>query len=155
MSRSEGPGTLGFFVETFLTDKVGFGVDHTRGFRLGPFSSGLNFTGIYARYYFLGPAPQAINSDGEHSTILYKRYAMFLGWSGGVGQGQVSRNADQVPNISGTGVYMGIRAGADYPMGDRWGIRPELMYHTTFMASEVNAPTLTEFSLHCAIFWSL
>jgi hypothetical protein len=155
IERSEGPGVLSIFAETFYSDKIGLGVEHSRGFRLGPFTSGLTFTGLYGRYYFFGPAPQAINSEGTESTILYKRYAMFLGLSGGVGQGKVSRNADQVPNLSGSGVYMGIRLGADYPLGDRWGIRPELIYNTTFMESEVGAPSLTEFALQAAFYWSI
>ena len=155
IERSEGPGVFSIFGETFYSDNIGLGIEHSRGFRLGPFTSGLSFTGFYGRYYFFGPAPQAINSDGGESTIQYRKIAMFLGLSGGVGQGKVSRNADQVPNLTGSGVYMGIRVGADYPISDRLGLRPELIYNTTFMASEVNAPSLSEFALQLGLYWAI
>ncbi len=156
IERSEGPGVFSVFGETLLSDKMNGGIEHSRGFRLGPFTSGLSFTGIYLRYYFFGPAPAMVKSAGAgESTILYRKYSLFLGGTSGVAQGKVSRSGDQVPNVSGTGVFMGIRMGADYMLSPKHGIRPELIYNTTFMASETNAPTLSEFAIQCGFVFSI
>jgi hypothetical protein len=54
VSRSEGPGVFGFGIEKPLSDKWSLAFEHRRGFRLGPFSSGVGFTDVTWRWYYMG-----------------------------------------------------------------------------------------------------
>lgn len=151
VERSESPGIFNLYLESLVSDSLGFGVEHSRGFRLGPFSTGLSFTGLTGRYYLFGGAPSLSANVTSESTVLIREFALFLGGGTGVAQGKITRDADRVLNISGSGVYVGMKVGADYPWKLDMILRPELIYNMTFFSSDTTAPTLTEFALQCSI----
>jgi hypothetical protein len=155
VSRSEGPGVFSLFAETLLTDKSTFGVEHSRGFGLGPFSSGVSFTGIMWRRYFLGPVPSVIPSKDGRSTLFIKRYIPFVGLASGVAMADISREQDQVGNVKGTGVYFGTKFGLEYPLSRGMGIRPEIIYNMTMMNSSPIPSSLSEFALQCGFYYAL
>ena len=135
VQRSEGPGTISIFVERMMSDYFGLALEHTRGFSLGPFSMGSYFTGLAGRYYFSGPAPTVGSTNGENTILVVNRFTPFARLATGVASAEIKRDNDQVPSVSASGVYMGFRFGADYPLGPGIGIRQEIIYSTTFYQS--------------------
>ncbi len=152
VSRSEGPGMASVFVDELLTDYLDFSLEHIRGFRLGPFSSGVSFTGMAFRWYFWGPAPNGNPDTKTETTLFVRRYTPFVGLATGVALADISRTNDLVPRVTGSGAYIGIRLGADYPIRPGFGIRPQITTSTTFFSS-VSPPTkLSEFALECGFY---
>ena len=152
VERSEGPGIFSLFVDRFLSDYYNIAIEHSRGFSLGPFSMGSSFTGVALRYYFWGPGSTVPHVDGEETVLLVKRFTPYAGIATGVATAEIKRENDLVPNVSGSGVFMGFRFGADYPMAAGWGIRPELTFSTTFYQSPTLPATLSESSIGCGIY---
>ncbi len=155
VERSEGPGIFMLFVDRFLSDYYNIAFEHSRGFSLGPFSMGSAFTGVALRYYFWGPGSTVPHVDGEETVLLVKRFTPYAGVATGVATADIKREGDLVPNVSGSGVFMGIRLGADYPMAAGWGIRPEITFSTTFYQSPTLPATLSESSIGCGIYFFL
>jgi len=160
VDRSEGPVVLGLFVETLLSDRLGLSFEHSRGVNFLPFSSGVSFTGVVSRYYFMGPAPSMVESAGLGS-LLIKNFAPFFGGAVGLAQAAVQREGDPVPVVSGSGVFFGIRLGADYAQGPGYGLRAEIAASTTeysgmfaTSSSSASAPLLQEFSLGAAWYFN-
>ena len=154
-TRSEGPGTISLSIDYLFSDILSAGVEQSKGFRLGPFSSGMTFTGIFGRWYFLGPAPSVAdtsnNLNGDSSTIFVKKFSPFVGPAVGLGTGTITRTGDLIPDVSGSGVYFGYKLGADYPLARSVGIRPEIVYNTSLTGTD----QITEFSAQCGIYFFL
>ena len=153
-TRSEGPGTISLSIDYLFSDILSAGVEQSKGFRLGPFSSGMTFTGIFGRWYFLGPAPSvadASNNPGGETTIFVKKFSPFVGPAVGLGTGTITRTGDLIPDVSGSGIYFGYKLGADYPLARSVGIRPEIVYNTSLTGTD----QITEFSAQCGIYFFL
>jgi hypothetical protein len=151
VSRSESPGALGFLIEKQFSEHIIGSIDHFRGFRLGPFSTGVSFTGLTVRWYFRDPPPSVPSAgEGERKTVhLFKSFSPSVALSSGLGTGSIKRDNDQVPVVSGSGIYMGIALGGDYQL-DRGVIwRPEIRSYTTIASSALKPTTLKFFSLNC------
>lgn len=155
VERSEGPGIFSFFFDRFLSDYYNIAIEHSRGFTLGPFSMGSSFTGIALRYYFWGVGSNVAKTDGTETVLLIKRFTPYAGIATGVASAEIKRDGDQVPSVSGSGVFMGFRFGVDYPMAPGWGIRPEITFSTTFYQSPTLPSTLSESSVGCGIYMFL
>lgn len=152
-SKSEGPGTLSVFIDYLADDYFLFSFEHYRGFRLGPLSSGVSFSGLAGRWYFLGPAPSVskrstdlfsfsrlpggysgatpAESTNGQATLLIKRISPFMGVGIGVANASVTRENDQVTHVESSGMYVSLKMGADYPTAKGSGFRPEFEYSTT------------------------
>ncbi len=154
VQRSEGPGTFSIFVDYQVSDKYMVSLETARGFRLGPFSSGVGFTGVAVRKYF-GTIPAVAQSSPDKTILVVRKYNMFFGLSGGLATGDIYRSDDQVPSVQSSGIYLGFRIGADYPLGPGIGLRPELVYSNTITSSNVNPSTVTLFSLQCGLYFFL
>lgn len=152
VSRAEGPGMLNLFVDFPVSDKWSVALESELGFRLGPFSSGAQFTGVAARYYFWGSEPGSIRGDSSAS-IFVRRYTPFIGMQTGVAVASIHRAEDQVPSVYGSGVYFGIKMGFDYPLNFRWGIRPEITYAYTFYSQATPPTVLSEFAAQCGVYY--
>jgi hypothetical protein len=146
VKRSEDPGMLGISVEAFLNDKWSLALTHRRGYKLGPFSTKVGFTGVVARRYF-GRAPFIPSKQLENSAVLMRRWAPFVGLGGGIARGSITRAGDAVPRASGSGVYMGIHLGADYHLRPNLILRPEFFTSGTFMDDSTTPATLKEYGL--------
>lgn len=153
--RSESPGIFSIYVDYLLSDRVGLTAEHIRGFRLGPFSSGVSFTGVGTRWYFLAPAPSTPKTSGTKTSILVKRLIPFVGLGAGVATGTISRDEDQAPTVSGSGVYLGFRGGVDYSLAPGWGLRPELTTLATFSSSTIPPSSVSEFGLQVGLYFYL
>jgi hypothetical protein len=154
VSRSEGPGTFSATLEYALSEQIGVGVDHSRGFRLSPFSSGLSLTGATLRWYPLH-APQRIGEVRDQSYFFLKRVAYFVGASSGVISGTVKRTGDQVETLEGSGVYGGIQLGADYPWVPGTDFRVQVSSCTTLMSSAQEPASLLYFSISAGFLFRL
>jgi hypothetical protein len=155
VERSEGPGMIAFFANRFISDYLSIGLEHSRGFSLAPFSMGSSFTGIATRWYFWGPAAAVASPSEGESVLLVKRFTPFAGLAVGVAAAEIKRENDAVPSVSGSGAYMGVRIGADYPLGVGFGIRPEISTSSTFYQNPAAPATLSEFALQCGLYWLL
>lgn len=152
VERSEGPAVVSFFADRLMSDFFSLGIEHTRGVNFAPFSMGSSFTGFAARWYFWGPAASVGDTDGEQPLLLIRRFTPYAGGSVGAASATINRPNDLVPTIEGSGVYFGIRLGADYPLAPGIGIRPEFLYSTTIFQSPNLSSSLSEYSIGCGLF---
>lgn len=155
VSRNEGPGVASIFVDRLLSDRYTLGFEHIRGFRFGPASSGVSFTGVMWRWYWSGLAPSVISAGDGGSILLVQRFTPFVGLMGGIAQGTVDRQSDLVPQVNGSGVYMGLKLGADYPLSPGITLRPEISTAGTFLSQGATQTTLKLFALQCGIMFNL
>ena len=153
VERSEGPGVFGIFLEYLTSDTTSVAVGHTRGFNLGPFSSGIGFTGVTWRKFFFGPAPSMVSSKEERSTLLIQRYAPFSGVEIGIADGSTYRENDAIPNASASGLFMGFHGGCDYQTSPGIVQRYEVVYSTTPVSTGALKKSLTEFALQFGIYF--
>ena len=153
VQKSEGPGVATFFIENLVNDNLTLGAEHSFGFRYGPFSAGINFTGATSRWYVFGPAVFKVDESTTANTYFVKRYAPFYGFSGGIATAFVSRTNDLVGNISTSGVYLGFKGGVDYSYQQDMIFRYEAIYNTTFMSNVSPASSLNEFALQFAVYF--
>lgn len=117
---------------------------------------GLGFTGLAARWYYLSPYPDLLNTYGTESTIYIKRWAPYVGYAGGIASGQITRDGAEPRTVTSSGVYLGFRAGADLLWRPNIGLRAELSYSQTFISSSSRFPAdLNAFSLWSGLFISL
>jgi hypothetical protein len=154
ISRAEGPGIFTLLIDDAVSDSLVFGFEHSRGFRLGPFSSGASFTGVAWRWYF-SPVPSIARPAEGESTVLIRRYAFYLGAATGVALADIYRENDLVAQTQGSGAYIGFRFGADCMLRPGVGVRYEILSSTTFYASGADAQTLSEFALQGGLFFLL
>jgi len=145
--KSEGPGVFTFFIESIVSDESSMGFEHSRGFRFGPFSSGISFNGFTHRWHFMGSAPNfPKNSPGENYVFL-KQYSPYVGYAVGIATAEISRKNDQISGASGSGAYVGFKFGTDYSLKPGRGIRYEMHYATTIMSAESPPTVISEFAL--------
>jgi hypothetical protein len=152
VERSEGPAVISFFADRLMSDYFSLGLEHTRGINFAPFSMGSSFTGVTGRYYFWGPAASVAETEGTEALLLIRRFTPYAGVGIGAAMASIRRDNDLVPNIEGSGLYFGLRLGADYPLAPGIGIRPEFLYSTTIFQSPTLASSLSEYSLGCGLF---
>lgn len=152
VERSEGPAVVSFFADRLMSDFFSLGIEHTRGVNFAPFSMGSSFTGVAGRWYFLGPASSVAETEGEKPMLLVRRFSPYAGASVGAASATINRPNDLVPTVEGSGVYFGVRLGADYPLAPGIGIRPEFLFSTTIFQSPTLSSSLSEYSLGCGLF---
>jgi hypothetical protein len=152
VERSEGPAVISLFVDRLMSDYFSLGLEHTRGVNFAPFSIGSSFTGVTGRYYFWGPAASVAETEGTEALLLVRRFTPYAGVGVGAAMASIRRDNDLVPNIEGSGLYFGLRLGADYPLAPGIGIRPEFLYSTTIFQSPTLSSSLSEYSLGCGLF---
>ena len=92
------------------------------------------------------------DTEGEKPLLLIRRFTPYVGGAVGAAMATIKRDNDLVPSIEGSGVYFGIRLGADYPLAPGIGIRPEFLYSTTIFQSPTLSSSLSEYSLGCGLF---
>jgi hypothetical protein len=154
VQKSEGPGVGSLFVEDLMADNFVLGLESSFGFRFGPFSTGVFFTGINGKWYLYGPAIfRTDDNDGKDSSFYMKRYAPYYGFSSGVAQAHITRENDVVTSITSSGIYLGVRGGIDYSVDKDMTYRYEVLYNTTFMSNVSPSSTLTEFALQFGVYW--
>lgn len=154
VQRSEGPGVATIAVERIMGEHFTLAFDHSRGFRLGPFSSGVAFTGFSARYYFMDAVPWGSKETKDETTIFVRRPHFFAGAGAGVADGTIERSEDVVKVVSASGIYAGIRIGADVPMNPHgFGLRPELASSFTLIAGKIDPAKLSLLSIGCSVYF--
>lgn len=153
VERAEGPGTISLFADRIYNDTWSIAIEHIRGFRLGPLSSGLSFTGVGAKWYFWSPIPTYSEVSPESTHLFIQQFSPFVGFTTGIASGSIKRTNDKITSVTGSGVYMGLRGGMDYLLKPGIGLRGESSLSTTFSYSEKPVTTITEFSLRIGIFF--
>jgi len=153
VERSESPGAFSLFADRTINDYWTASFEHIRGFRFGPISSGLSFTGVGTKWYFWSPAPNYTDVPAESSHIHIQQLTPFIGLSTGIASGSIKRANDKVSSVSGSGIYLGGRSGFDYTIEPGFGIRSEGSLSFTFTYAEKPATTLAEFSLRIGVFF--
>jgi hypothetical protein len=144
--KSEGPGMFHIVAETLWGPRFVIGFEHSRGFRMGPFSTGIGFTSATLRWHYLGAAIQS-RRQNESVSLFVKKWSPYTGGSFGLAAGTVNREGDQVPSVSASGVHFGLKNGVDYAYRPGMNFRWEVSYSTTFFQAQTFPATLSEFSL--------
>ncbi len=147
VNRSDGPGVISISFEYQLDSFNTIGIDQTRGFLLAPFSSGVDFTGLTWRYYYPNVVPSVVASKGENTILIVKEFAPFVGPTIGLARGLINRQNDRVGEVSATGIFFGVHAGADYQWLPNLILRGEMIFGTSLGASGFVKSSLTEFAL--------
>lgn len=146
VSRGETPGMFGIEISKMTGDTWRTSIGHRRGFRLGPFSSGVGFTTISWNWYYLGPPPLPVSAQAP-DYVTEDTWEPFLGFSTGLAQGTITRDGDEVGSVTSSGAIIGIRVGADYRSTPNLVYRPEIVGSQTFFNSSAKQSSLSEFGL--------
>lgn len=154
VSRGETPGMIGVEISKMTSDQWSFSIGHRRGFRLGPFSSGVGFTAVSWNWYYLGAPPMPISVEAE-SYVTEDGWAPYVGLSTGLAQGTISREADEVSSVTASGAFVGIRLGADYRYTPDLVLRPEIIGSQSFFNSSNLQSTLSEFGIMCGFVFAI
>lgn len=152
VQRGESPLMTHVFLDHTLSSSWGFSIEHSRGVRLGPFSSGVGFTSAIWRWYYLAPPIELVSN--EKGTYLFeKRWTAYTGIATGLAYGTITREADQVPSVTESGVHIGFRNGVDYLLNPKMGLRSEIAFSTTIAQSQARPGAVREFSLWTGIYF--
>lgn len=146
VNRSEAPGVFGISLETLMNDKWAFSIEHRRGFALGPFTMGMGVTDVAWRWYYMGLARMPVHTFGS-DTIFKQGWSAYVGPSVGVASGTISREGQEFPEESASGVTFGIRIGADYQYKSWMVLRPEIASSTSIMSSSIKPVTVSDFAI--------
>ena len=152
-SKSEGPAIFGVSAERALSNKWNLSIEHRRGFRFGPFSSGVGFTDVTWRWYYLGSVPPIVSNETV-SFVFTKKWVPFLGISAGVAFGSITREGDKVARVKSSGAILGTKIGVDYHYKKDVIMRPELIVSSTFMNAGAIEESMSEFGLMYGMIFS-
>lgn len=157
LTRVESPGVFALNLDYLMFENFRLGIEHARGFRVGPASSQVSFSGIYLRWYFLGPAPFPVTKVSEGATLMVRKIVPYVAGGSGVALAAVTRDGDIVPSVDGAGVFIGGRVGADYALSATTGVRTEVALAFTVNANSVNSVpvSLNYFAYHLSIYYYL
>jgi transposase-like protein len=154
VSRSEQPGMLGILVDFKTTGRWKLGLEHFRGFRFGPLSSGVGFTGLNVRYYFLCD-PFVTLSSRSHSYLFGGGWTPFVGLLSGIASGTIERDDILVPTVNSSGIYFGARLGLDLATQPTRLIRAEFMFAQTLFDASSNSQSLSSYGILVSILFGL
>jgi hypothetical protein len=154
LSRAETPGMFGVSIETFIAPKYSLALGHRRGFRLGPFSSGVSFTGFTLRRYFYN-SPPIIPHSKLGSSITMQTWAPFIGLGTGLAVAKTERETDVIPNVTSSQIYFGIHIGFDYQISPNLILRPEIFTSSSVIDVSDTPATLEEFGVVCGFHFRL
>jgi hypothetical protein len=152
VERSDSPGVFGFFIERSLSENSSLALDHTSGFTLAPYESGVEFNGFTYKYFYPGEMPSVKVSKNE-SSFLVQKFEPFIGGSFGVAKGVINRQNDLVPSISASGAYFGFHIGADYQLAPGIVTRTEMIVGSSMAPSGFAKATLSEFGLVSGLYY--
>lgn len=131
-SNTEGPGGLDFFVDYPLNPTLMIGAEHVRSIESQPAGSGVGFTGILAKWYFMEPISQSYLQDTTNrDEVFRKSWAPYIGTSFGMAQASVASDTTSGDFISAIGFYGSIKGGIECPVWQNWGFRFESNYVQT------------------------
>lgn len=131
VSRSNGPGVYGYFIEYPLDSLTSLSLERFQGFSLSPFANGVEFTGASYKWYYMGAMPSMVKSENNNTTLMVKGFVPFIAGSLGVARGVIERTKDLVSSVDATGVYFGGHIGADYQFAPNWIMRPDIIFGMT------------------------
>jgi len=142
-NRSESPLVFQFLVEYDLNPKWTIGLKHSRGARLSPFSSGIGFTGLLGKFYFMKSRPY-LSSPRTKERVTLMGWAPFVGLSSGFAVANTEREREVLSDIDSSGFYVALHAGVDYQMFTNYIFRPELIYATTLFDDTDQPATISQ-----------
>lgn len=145
----EGPLGMSFGIEYAFSSRWMIGAEHIRSFSMSPAGSSISFTGISMKYYYPGSIPTRRLKIEDMKTDQMVVYGFFpyFGLSSGFGQASLPSDEEgDSPNAG--GIYLGIRAGIDYPFMKSFGIRSELGITQSVMATGTLSSMLLSFGLY-------
>ncbi len=154
VSRAETPGMMGLSVETFVARNYTLALSHRRGFRLGPFSSGVSFTGLILRRYFMN-SPPIIPDSKLSSAVTIQTWAPFVGLGTGLAMATTERDTDVVKTVTSNQVYIGLHVGFDYQISPNLILRPEIFTSASFIDVSDTPATIEEFGVVCGFHFKL
>ncbi len=144
--RSEGPLVLGLSLERLVNERWALAIEHRRGWRIAPLSSGVGFTGLSGRWYYLRDASTLVNANATNYALL-RTWSPYVGGAMGFAQGTIKRERNPVPSTSSSGFYVGIKLGLDYHYRRDLLLRPEINYSLTPLGTPETSGEMSEFSL--------
>jgi hypothetical protein len=149
-TETEGPFTQAYALEHVFHSRLALGVEHLRSLATD-MNSSTSMSGVLGRYYF-NAAPMKLRPIGDMPThtLINRDISVFAGIGGGFGQ------SSRLPNAAGlssnaAGFYVSPRGGAEYQIGEHWGVRGEFIYALTIMGKG----SINMMSLGFALYWIL
>jgi len=125
VTLSESPMSMGIFIDYPIDERRYLGAEHIRSINLSPLSSGVSLTGITGKWYFYRPAPQSFADDiGARVTIHEYAISPYGGAAFGFAQSSLFSQTSGA-NANTVGAYLGLKAGADFPLFRQFGARTE------------------------------
>jgi hypothetical protein len=133
--RNQNPGALLLTLDYVAEDFWSLGLVHQRGLELGPLSSGISFTGLAARWYFLAPIPPRRPEPGPINVrMIHRRFVPYVLGASGLAFGEVSREGELVATVKNSGIYIQGGVGVEYPLQLEYGLRAEMSYATSIQS---------------------
>lgn len=143
LQQSESPGAFSIFVGYSSDYRLLFGFEHVRSYSISPLSTGVSFSGVFARWHFLNPIPTTWNREGRDESFLIRRsLSPYLGGGAGFAQSSLfpGEGASQDDLLNAVSVYIAGKAGLEYPVWNRFGLLAELnLMVTVFGSGELTA----------------
>lgn len=133
--RSEGPLAFSFTIDHSYQGAFFLMAEHMR--TLDGASTAVGLTGAGVKYYpWLSPLHfKSKNQESLVSNVLhYTGYAFYFGGSSGFAQASVPAKGDKLGSIA-AGLYINGKAGVDYTLTQRWGLRSEFNYAMTILGA--------------------
>lgn len=146
VSRSNGPGVYGFFIEYPFDSYTSLSLERFQGFSLSPYADGVEFTGVSYKWYYMQPLPSMVKSENS-TTLMIKQFVPFVAGAVGIAKGNIDRRTDLVTSVDATGIYFGGHIGADYQFAPNWILRPDIIFGTTMPSADKEQAMLSLFGL--------
>lgn len=149
-SQKEGPGGFGAFVDYAMTSRQTIGLEHLRTFAVKPVSTGVSISGLTWKWYYLNPAPTALNPLALSRSYLFERYlAPYFGAGVGFSQSSLLPDTEGGTVTNAVGIYGKGRAGIDIPWLDRAGFNGDFSVATTLLGQG----TVTMFNMTMGLYY--
>ena len=141
--QSESPGAFSIYVGYSSDYRLFLGFEHVRSYSISPLSTGVSFSGAFVRWHFLNPIPTTWNREGREESFLIRRsLSPYFGAGAGFAQSSLFPQNEVTKDdlLNAVSVYLGGKAGLEYPVWNRLGLLAELnLIITIFGSGELTA----------------
>lgn len=132
-TRKESPGAFSVNIDFPLSAQYYIFAEHFRS--LGTSGSSVGFTGAGLKFYpWLSPQQTKKVVGKDKSEISHRGFLYYGGGGVGFSQASVLSNSTQEDALA-AGLYVSLKAGAEYPLSDFWGLVSEWNYGTALAGS--------------------
>ncbi|GEM_PF-2767438 len=132
-TRKESPGAFSVNIDFPLSAQYFIFAEHFRS--LGTSGSSVGFTGAGLKFYpWLSPGQTKKIVGKDKSEISHRGFLYYGGGGIGFSQASILSNSTQDDALA-AGLYLSLKAGAEYPLSDFWGLVTEWNYGSAVIGS--------------------